>query len=139
MAGETPTIPEYFEAHDVRKPAGVYVKDKLRGILDELFESRRNLEQHLSRSELVAYDQVLAKYLKHDILVTKLKREIYKDYNGLEQANQVLSHSEENERNLRKQSKKTRNSQPDFNRDVVNEDAFYKLLAFNGNLQKKRS
>lgn len=110
MAGETPEIPEYFDLYDVRKPAGLYVRDKLQGILDELFESRRNLEKHLSRSELVAYDQVLAKYLQHDVLVTKLKREIYKDYNVLEQTNQMLSHSSEDERNQRKQAKKTRNS-----------------------------
>jgi hypothetical protein len=102
MADDTPTIPEYFDVHDARKPADIYVKDKLRAILDELFQSRRKLEQHLSRGELTAYDQVLAKYLEKDILVTKLKREIYKDYNALEQANQVLSHDEENERNMRK-------------------------------------
>ena len=80
-------IPEYYDTYDVRKPADLYVKDKLQGILDELFASRRKLEKHLSRSELVAYDKVLAKYLTHDNLLGKLKREIYKDYNELEQFN----------------------------------------------------
>jgi hypothetical protein len=87
MGDEQFLIPEYYETHDVRKPADLYVKDKLQGILDELFASRRKLEKHLSRSELVAYDKVLAKYLTHDNLLGKLKREIYKDYNELEQLN----------------------------------------------------
>ena len=77
-------IPEFFDHHDVRKPADLYVMDKLQESLDELFAARRNLEKHLSRGELVAYDKVLAKYLTHDTLLGKLKREIYKDYNELE-------------------------------------------------------
>jgi len=47
----------------------------------ELFEARSGLEKHLSRQELVAYDKVLAKYLKQDVLIPKLKRDIYRDYN----------------------------------------------------------
>jgi len=78
-------IPEYFELYDVRKPADLYVDDKLEAILVDLFAARRRLEKHLGRSELVAYDQVLAKYLKHDVLLAKLQREVYKDYNDLEQ------------------------------------------------------
>ena len=101
-AEDDTSIPEYFDIHDVRKPADVYVKDRLRGILEELFESRKNLEQNLSRGELIAYDKVLSKYLKHDILMSKLKSEVNKDYSILEQANQMISHEEENERNLRK-------------------------------------
>jgi hypothetical protein len=84
MGDENYHIPEYFDTHDVRKPADIYVKDKLQGILDELFGARRKLEKHLSRSELVAYDKVLTKYLTHENLLGKLKREIYKDYNELE-------------------------------------------------------
>ena len=34
---------------------------------------------------------------------------------------------------------KTTNRQPEFNKGVVNEDAFYKFLAYSGNLQKKRA
>ena len=49
-------IPPFFDFYDVRKPAHLYVQDKLRDILEELFAARRSLEKHLSRSELVAYD-----------------------------------------------------------------------------------
>lgn len=80
-------IPEFYDTYDVRKPADLYVKDKLQCILNELFDARRKLEKNLSRGELVAYDKVLAKYLTHDNLYSKLKREIYKDYNELEQFN----------------------------------------------------
>lgn len=99
-------IPEYFNCHDVRKPADLYVKDKLQAILDELFAARRKLEKHLSRGELVAYDKVLSKYLTHDNLLGKLKREIYKDYNELEQLNQITNHEKDSERSKEKQLRK---------------------------------
>jgi len=60
------TIPEWFEINDPRKPADVFVKETLEGIVNELFSARRNLEKHLSRRELMAYDKVLAKYLSYD-------------------------------------------------------------------------
>lgn len=82
----------------MRKPADVYVKDKLMQIMVELFSSRRSLEKYLSRRELVAYDQVMTKYLEYDKLTSKLKREVYKDYNELEQMNQVHNHSRDNQR-----------------------------------------
>lgn len=80
-------IPDYFEENDVRKPADVYVQEKLWGIQCQLFEARRSLEKNLSRQELIAYDQVMAKYLEYDVLSEKLKREIYKDFNELDQMN----------------------------------------------------
>lgn len=82
----------------MRKPADVYVKDKLMQIMVELFSSRRSLEKYLSRRELIAYDQVMTKYLEYDKLTSKLKREVYKDYNELEQMNQVHNHSRDNQR-----------------------------------------
>ena len=33
---------------------------------------------------------------------------------------------------------KTKNEQPQFNKNVQNEDAFYKFLAYTGNLEKQR-
>lgn len=80
-------IPEYFDQHDVRKPADVYVQEKLWQIQYQLFEARRSLEKNLSRQELVAYDQVMSKYLEYDVLSEKLKREIYNDFNELDQMN----------------------------------------------------
>lgn len=77
-------IPKYFEEGDARKSPEVYVQDKLRGIINQLFEARRRLEKHLGRAELIAYDQVLAKYLKRDMLFPKLQREVYREFNELE-------------------------------------------------------
>lgn len=81
---------------------------------------------------------MLIKNLERDALLAKLKRELYKDFNELEQSNQMVSHRLENERNERKQARKTRNAQPEFNRGVVNEDALYKQLAYSGSLERKR-
>jgi hypothetical protein len=67
----------------VRKPAHLYVSDKLHEVIDQLFEARNKVEKYLTRRELEAYDQELAQHLKHNFLADKLKREIYKDYNEL--------------------------------------------------------
>lgn len=86
----------------------------------------------------MAYDKVLAKYLKHDVLIAKVKRELYKDYAALEQQGHVARHTAESERDEKKRAMKTRNHQPLNNRGVVNEDAYYKHLAYSGMLEKTR-
>ena len=131
-------IPEYFDLMDVRKPADKYVKETLRSIMDELFEARRNLEKHLSRRELIAYDQVLSKFLKPDVLMAKLKRRIAQDKNSLSQQNQMADHFRDSKASEEKQTQKTKNTQPLFNKDIANEDALYKFLAFSGQLERKR-
>jgi len=37
-------VPSYFDVWDVRKPAELYVKDKLLEIIDELFDARKKVE-----------------------------------------------------------------------------------------------
>ena len=73
-------------------PADVYVMRQFDRILEEVFEGRLKIEKHLSRAELLAYDRVLARYLKKDIVMQKLRREVYLDYNALGQANQMMDH-----------------------------------------------
>jgi len=51
----------------------------------------------------------------------------------------MADHMVDNQGNQQKQLLKTRNKQPEYNKDVINEDSFYKLLAYNGMLQKKRT
>jgi hypothetical protein len=48
---------------DVRRPAAEYVNDKLKLILEEIFEVRKKLEKTLTRNELYAYDKVLIRHL----------------------------------------------------------------------------
>ena len=40
LASEDTDIPTYFDYNDVRKPASVYVEDRLRSIIQELFSTR---------------------------------------------------------------------------------------------------
>lgn len=56
-------IPEYFDKFDAKKPTDLYVKDKLTEIIKDAFDTRRKLEKNMSRRELVAFDQVLRRYL----------------------------------------------------------------------------
>jgi len=132
------SIPAWYPVNDPRKPAQLVVRETLESIIQELFNSRRNLEKQLSRRELLAYDQVLAKYLEHDSLMAKVKLEIDRDYNFLEQQNQQVSHVKDNFKSEQKQLMKERNQQPEMNRGILNEDAYYKLLAYNGSVQKRR-
>lgn len=66
-------IPEYFDSCDVRKPVKLYVDDKLREILDDVFEIRRKLEKTFSRNELLAYDRVLIRHLTLENLIPRLR------------------------------------------------------------------
>ena len=56
LANESVEIPDYYEVNDVRKPVDNYVKDVLKSIIEELFNARSELEKHMSRRELLAYD-----------------------------------------------------------------------------------
>ena len=132
-------IPEYFEMADVRKPAEQHVKEVLRSILDELFAARRGVEKNLSRRELLAYDKVLAKCLERDTLLGKLRRDLDMTFSTFEHVNQLTDQLQGNENNEKKQRMKERNAQPEFNRGIVDEDAFYKHLAYSGMLEKQRS
>ena len=87
LANEDVEIPEYYEINDVRKPVDRHVKDVLKTVIEELFNARSELEKTMSRRELLAYDQVMTKNLKYDVLMPKLKREIYKEFNLFEQQN----------------------------------------------------
>lgn len=131
-------IPEYYDGFDVRMPADVYVMRKFDSILEEVFEGRLKVEKHLSRAELLAYDHVLARYLKKEILMQKLRREVYLDYNALGQANQVLDQTADAQNSHEMQWLKTGNKQQQFSRAIEDEDAYYKLLAYTGNLEKQR-
>jgi hypothetical protein len=66
---------------DVRKPADKYVIDKLHKILESIFNCRRKVEKTLSRGELIAYDHVIAKMLDPQVLLGKLRFDIYQDMN----------------------------------------------------------
>lgn len=131
-------IPDFFDLNDVRKPVDLYVKDKLTKIVEELFEARNKVEKYMSRQELLAYDQVMMSYLSHENLLPKLRREIYKDFNQFEQQSQMVNHALESEESIGKQFGKTRNKQEIFNRDVQDEDSYFKMLAYAGMLEKRR-
>ena len=76
----TTQVPEYFDTMDVRKPADLYVNDKLQDVVDEAFEFRRRMERTMTRRELVAFDKVLAKYMQPENLLKRLEAAIEQDY-----------------------------------------------------------
>lgn len=84
-------IPDYLDIFDVRKPVDQYVDEKLDAILRQIFNRRKEVEKTLSRSELVAYDQIIAKMLDPPVLMDKLKHELRKDEHGLIQMGQMAN------------------------------------------------
>jgi len=81
-------IPDYFDTHDAKKPPEVLIEEAFDSVLTQIFEARRTVEKTLTRGELVAYDHALANMLSHDKLLGRVKHEIYKDYNFLDQMGQ---------------------------------------------------
>lgn len=92
----------------------------------------------MGRGELLAYDNILSQYLTQDVLLSKLKRELQEDKDTLCQVGEARLHSEDCHGSDAMQEQKSVNLQRNFNHEVVNEDALYKLLAYQGSLQKKR-
>lgn len=119
-------------------PADVYIQRRFDSVLYEVFEGRRKLEKYLSRADLLAYDQVLARYLKKDIIIEKIRREAYFDYNVLSQAGQELDQIEDKKNSDEIQGMKMRNHQLSFSQVIKNEDAIYKFIAYTGVLEKNR-
>lgn len=85
----------------------------------------------MSRRELIAFDKVLAKYLQHNNLMPKLKRAVSKDYNQLHTSKSLIQAEKDNQENSQAQAMKFSNEQRTFNKETQNEDALFKLLAFN--------
>jgi hypothetical protein len=81
---------------DVRKPADLYVQDKLNQIIKDCFEHRAKLEKKMTRHELVAFDNVLARYLQKDKLIARLKEQIDFDYNFAHNARSLFNMNYDN-------------------------------------------
>jgi hypothetical protein len=96
----TTQVPEYFDILDVRKPADLYVKDKLNQVIRDCFAARQKVEKKMTRAELNAFDRVLARYLQKDTLMPKLRSAITHDYDIVEQGKTLVNHAADNEKNL---------------------------------------
>jgi hypothetical protein len=92
----------------------------------------------MNRNELLAYDRVLEQHLTKETLLPRLKGAIELQRNELQQVKQLTEMNEEGQLNTETQFKKTPNRQAEHNRDVKNEDALYKFLAYSGMLEKSR-
>ncbi len=128
----TTQIPDYFHMFDVRKPANKYVEDKLAVMVKELFEIRLELEKSMSRSELIAFDKVFAKHLQYERLYPRLVDAINADYGCIDRGGAASHMERESRKDIETQLMKVDNTQREFNKNIKNEDALFKLLAFNG-------
>jgi hypothetical protein len=87
-------VPDYIvEIVDPRAPVDQYVDNKLKTILEEVFDIRGRLEKTLTRNELLAYDKVLIKHLTHENIMPRIRSMIKKDFN----MNEQIGHSVDRE------------------------------------------
>ncbi len=85
----------------------------------------------------MAYDKVLIKYLEKDELFPRLKQTVADIYNQLHQMKQLIEMKKEGEReNDLRQLAKEPIKQAELNREIKNEDSFYKYAAFGGMIEK---
>jgi len=82
---------------------------------------------------------MFASYLSHDRLIMKLAEEIEADYGEMDQLKQSIQHAKDSMLDAEYQTKKLRNSQKEFNKKIVNEDAYYKFFAYTAVIHKNRA
>jgi len=103
-------VPEYFPILDCRKPVDLYVQDKLKCLVKELFEMRAKVEKKMTRQELVAFDRILAKFLQKDRLMPKLRESCDSDYHWCDTGRSLINHATDNEESLRIQGLKQKHN-----------------------------
>lgn len=84
----------------------------------------------MTRSELLAFDKVLSRYLQHESLMPKLKESIKTDYHAIDINRGMTMLGKDEQRDLEIQLLKHRHDQRGHNSKIVNEDAYYKRMAF---------
>lgn len=126
LDSEWTEIPEYFDVADPRKPVDKYITDELFTIIEEAFEQRKKVEASLTRRELVAYDEMLCKYLSQENLLPRLKYKISQDYNTLYQGQHMIELSKEKEKDFNIQTLKRASRQRKMNHDTKDPDSLYK-------------
>lgn len=99
-------------------------------MIEEAFETRKKLERNMSRRELIAFDKVLAKYLEPENLLKRLDAAIEEDYSALWQGRQVAEHARLLASSHEEQTLKEPNKQREYNKNIVDEDALYKQMAY---------
>lgn len=63
---------------------------------------------------------------------------IAEERNSFDQQNQLVHHARDSEKSQERQFLKTRNRQTELNKQVQDEDAFYKILAYGSNVERLR-
>lgn len=91
---------------------------------------RAQVEKKMTRQELAAFDRVLAKYLQKDKLMPKLREACQHDYNFIDQTKSLVNADEDRERDYETQGMKFKHDQRRHNKNIQDEDAFYKSLSY---------
>ena len=93
----------------------------------------------MTRNELYAYDKQIIRHLEMKELMPKLKNLIDDQFGILTQMKSVIEIQNEGaDENIEIQGRKHVNDQAEQNRDIKDEDSFYKYMAFAGTIEKKR-
>ncbi len=91
----------------------------------------------MTRHELIAFDNVLARYLQKDKLMPRLKHQIESDYNLAHSAKSLVNMHKDNKADMEVHNMKLHHNQRHYNKKIKNEDAEFKLLAYSAMLDRK--
>lgn len=91
----------------------------------------------MTRNELLAFDDVLARYLQKDSLLPRLKEVISNDYSMLHASNDAVRHAKDSKLSNDIHMMKHENTQVDYNKKIKNPDAQFKWLAFSAMAERR--
>lgn len=91
----------------------------------------------MTRNELIAFDEILTRYLQKDNLLPKIKEAISQDYSMLHGLNDAVRHAQDSKTSNEIQMMKHENSQVDYNKKIKDTDAQYKWLAFSAMAERR--
>lgn len=110
-----------------------WLEDQVDNIVSKFFLARKEVEKNLTRDELIAFDKDMIKEFSKEKLCSKLRQNLANESRLIK----IIADKADTYKNNTKNDEvlKTRkNSQLNQLKDLIdikNEDAFYKLLAFN--------
>jgi hypothetical protein len=123
-------IDEDVELVDTKINANTWFEKQVDEIIDQFFERRGKVERYISRDELKALDADFSQYLNSENVLKQVRQKLIDE----EKVMNMLADALESVANFKgdqiTQSTKMKADQYDFNKNMKNENAAYKSLAY---------
>ena len=91
----------------------------------------------MNRRELVAFDKVLSKYLEPENVLKRVKTSIAEDYSMINHGRQMHEQVAQMKTTEAEALKKEPNNQRNYNKEIKDEEALYKQMAYGAMVETK--